>query len=122
VRRFVTAADPDAVLTARKEGGDDAVATLIREAVAPLTGNSDLRARILEIRREKDILFDEVNGDELAVLQVLHSSGSGRPTYTQLHELAERVSRVPTIGSGETRCGGPMPRSTRSPTAAIGPA
>lgn len=129
VRQLGTAADPDAVLTAREEGGDDAVATLVRNAVAPLTGNPDLRARILEIRREKDILFDEVNADELlgtekvdhgrepmdrvasfrdflrehadelAVLQVLHGSGSGRPTYAQLRELAERVSRVPTIGS-----------------------
>ncbi len=129
VRRLGTAADPDAVLNAREEGGDDAVAAFVRDAVTPLTGNPDLRARILEIRREKDILFDEVNADELlgtekfdhgrelldpvawfrdflrehvdelAVLQVLHGSGAGRPTYAQLRELAERVSRVPTIGS-----------------------
>ncbi len=129
VRGLGSAADPDAVLAARDAGGDDAVATLVREAVAPLTASPDLRARILEIRREKDILFDEVNADELlaiervdhgaasmdrvasfrqflrehadelAVLQVLHGSGSDRPSYAQLRELAERVARVPTIGS-----------------------
>jgi len=128
VRQLGTAADPDAVLTARADGGEDAVAALVREAVAPLTGNPDLRDRILEIRREKDILFDEVNpdellgaervdhgrepmdrvasfreylrehADELAALQVLHGSGSRRPTYAQLRELAERVARVPAIG------------------------
>lgn len=129
VRQLGTAADPDVVLSAREDGGDDAVAKLVRDAVAPLTRNPDLRARILEIRREKDILFDEVNADELlstekvdhgrepmdrvasfrdflrenadelAALQVLHGSDSDRPTYAQLRELAERVSRVPAIGS-----------------------
>ncbi|HYZ07800.1 MAG TPA: type I restriction-modification enzyme R subunit C-terminal domain-containing protein [Pseudonocardiaceae bacterium] len=129
VRQLGTAADPDAVFTTRADGGEDAVAALMRDAVAPLTGNPDLRDRILEIRREKDILFDEVNADELlgadrvdhgrepmdrvasfrnflrdhtdelAALQVLHGSGSGRPTYAQLAKLAERVARVPAIGA-----------------------
>jgi len=39
------------------------------------------------------------HADELAVLQVLHGSGRRRPTYAQLRELAERVARVPAIGS-----------------------
>ncbi|MCA1706025.1 MAG: hypothetical protein LC808_23305 [Actinobacteria bacterium] len=128
VRQLGTAADPDAVLIARSDGGEDGVADLVRDAVAPLTGNPELRDRILEIRREKDILFDEVNADELlgaeqvdhgrtpmdrvssfreylrehadelAALQVLHGSGHGRPSYAQLRELAERVARVPAIG------------------------
>lgn len=128
VRQLGSAADPDAVEAARTDGGDEAVATLIRNAVAPLTVNPELRDRILEIRREKDLLFDEVNADELlaahrvdhgrepmdrvksfrqflhehadelAALQVLQGSGPGRPTYAQLRELAERVARVPAIG------------------------
>jgi len=42
--------------------------------------------------------FLREHADELAALQVLHGSGSRRPTYTQLRELAERVARVPAIG------------------------
>lgn len=129
VKGLAGASDHDALEAARDSGGDAAVAQLLRRGVAPLAGNPELRKRILEIRREKDILFDEVNSDQLtsagridhgassmeriksfrdflhehqaevAVLQMIHGSGPGRPTYAQLQELAERVRRVPSIGS-----------------------
>lgn len=86
----------------------------------------------MDIRRAKDIIFDEVNADELlsaepvldgtvakspieswrdfiaenkdelAVLQLLHGSATARPSYAQLKELAEQVQRIPTIGSIDT--------------------
>lgn len=131
-RRIAAAADTDAVVAAQDRGGDGAVRDLINNGVAPLTGNPELRRRILDIRRAKDLLFDQVNKDtvvdivrtnyaegsrgriacfreylaehrdEIAALQVVHGSGSSRPRYRDLKELAEQVARVPTIGSIDT--------------------
>ncbi|AQA21575.1 hypothetical protein BTZ20_4127 [Rhodococcus sp. MTM3W5.2] len=91
-----------------------------------------MRRAILDIRRKKDLIFDQVNADtllgtdrvaygkgthepvrsfreylaehrdEITVLQVLHGSAPGRPTYAELKALAEQVARVPAIGSIET--------------------
>ncbi|MDJ0312026.1 DEAD/DEAH box helicase family protein [Arthrobacter sp. H35-D1] len=131
VQGLSAASDNDAVEQAR-ESGDDAVAALIRTGVAPLASSAELRKRIMDIRRAKDIIFDEVNADELlsaapvldgnvakspieswrdfiaenkdelAVLQLLHGSATARPTYAQLKELAEQVKRIPSIGSLDT--------------------
>lgn len=130
-RRIADAIDDDAVVKAKEEGGDAAVRALIDDGVAPLTSNPALRQRILDIRRQKDLLFDQVNADtvlstekiswadasrdrvgsfreyldehrdEIAAMQVVHGSGTGRPTYRQLKTLAEQVARVPAIGSVE---------------------
>ncbi|MBT2536286.1 DEAD/DEAH box helicase family protein [Arthrobacter sp. ISL-69] len=129
VKDLAAVSDHDAVEAARDAGGEARVSELLRGGVEQLAGNPELRKLILELRREKDILFDEVNADqlysatrvdygtssldrvksfreflhqhqeEIAVLQFIHGSGTGRPTYSQLQELAERVRRVPTIGS-----------------------
>lgn len=130
-RRIADASDDDAVVKAKDEGGDAAVRALIDEGVVPLTSNPALRQRILDIRRQKDLLFDQVNADtvistekiswadasrdrvasfreylaehrdEIAAMQVVHGSSAGRPTYRQLKTLAEQVARVPAIGSVE---------------------
>lgn len=129
VKGLAAVSDHDTVESARDTGGEAAVGEQLRRGLEPLSANPELRKRILEIRREKDILFDEVNADhltsaervdhgatsmqriksfreflhehqsEIVVLQMIHGSGTGRPTYAQLQELAERVRRVPTIGS-----------------------
>ncbi|WP_254849351.1 DEAD/DEAH box helicase family protein [Mycobacterium sp. GA-1841] len=128
-RRIAAACDTDAVVAAQDRGGDAAVRELINDGVAPLTTNPELRRRILDIRRAKDLLFDEVSKDtvvetvridyaeasrdriacfreylaehrdEIAALQVVHGSGSERPSYRDLKALAEKVARVPEIGS-----------------------
>lgn len=128
-RQIAAACDTDAVVAAQDRGGDAAVRELINDGVAPLTTNPELRQRILDIRRAKDLLFDEVSKDtvvdtvridyaeasrdriacfreylaehrdEIAALQVIHGSGSERPSYRDLKALAEKVARVPAIGS-----------------------
>ncbi|WP_234796749.1 DEAD/DEAH box helicase family protein [Mycolicibacterium porcinum] len=128
-RQIAAACDTDAIVAAQDRGGDAAVRELINEGVAPLTTNPELRRRILDIRRAKDLLFDEVSKDtvvetvridyaeasrdriacfreylaehrdEIAALQVVHGSGSERPSYRDLKMLAEQVARVPAIGS-----------------------
>jgi type I restriction enzyme R subunit len=131
-RQIAAASDTDAVVAAQDSGGAGAVRELINNGVAPLTTNPELRRRILDIRRAKDLLFDQVSTDtvvdivridyaetsrdritcfreylaehrdEIAALQVVHGSASGRPSYCDLKALAEQVARVPTIGSIET--------------------
>ena len=128
-RRIAASCDTDAVVAAQDTGGDAAVRELINNGVATLTTNPELRRRILDIRRAKDLLFDEVSKDtvvetarinyaeasrdriacfreylaehrdEIAALQVIHGSGSERPSYHDLKALAEKVARVPAIGS-----------------------
>lgn len=130
-RRIAAASDNDAIIAAQDAGGDAAVRAQIDDGVAPLTANPELRRRILDIRRAKDLLFDQGNKDtvlsterirytetsrdrvasfqqylvdhrdEITALQVVHGSGAARPSYRELKALAEQVARVPTIGSIE---------------------
>ncbi|MFT4397318.1 DEAD/DEAH box helicase family protein [Gordonia lacunae] len=131
-KQVADASDTDAILTAEARGGKAEVAKQIHDGVAPLSRSPELRRAILDIRRKKDLMFDQVNADtlssteriayskgahepvrsfreyladhrdEITVLQVLHGSAPGRPTYADLKALAEQVARVPAIGSIET--------------------
>lgn len=131
-KQIAVASNTDAVLAAEARGGKSEVAKQIHDGIAPLAGNPDLRKAILDIRRKKDLIFDQVNADtllgtervayadgthepvrsfreylaehrdEITVLQMLHGSAPGRPTYKELKALAEQVARVPAIGSIDT--------------------
>ncbi|KAF4410962.1 type I restriction endonuclease subunit R [Streptomyces lycii] len=59
-RDLVDAADPDRQERAEAEGGPAEARRLVERAVAPLTEHPQLRTSILEIRRDKDLLIDEV--------------------------------------------------------------
>lgn len=134
-KRIADASAADAVLAAEQRGGDAEVAKQIHDGVTPLANNPELRKAILDARRKKDLIFDQVNADtllstdrvayesgrheavrsfreyltehrdEITVLQVLHGSAPGRPTYAELKALAEQVAQVPAIGSIETLWG-----------------
>ncbi|MCJ1680779.1 DEAD/DEAH box helicase family protein [Streptomyces sp. APSN-46.1] len=56
---IVKAVDPDRQERAREEGGPKAARALIENAIAPLTERPELRRHIIEIRRDKDYVFDE---------------------------------------------------------------
>ncbi|MFF0072161.1 DEAD/DEAH box helicase family protein [Streptomyces sp. NPDC005494] len=58
-RGIVDAVDVDAQDEARRQGGQGAARKLVEDAVAVLTGNPELRRQILEIRRDKDLTYDE---------------------------------------------------------------
>jgi type I restriction enzyme R subunit len=58
------AADGDE-LAALPPGDRQAERALVVAAVEPLASNPELRARLLEIRRAHDIIYDEVNPDDL---------------------------------------------------------
>ncbi|MFE9797413.1 DEAD/DEAH box helicase family protein [Streptomyces goshikiensis] len=56
---IVKAVDPDRQERALDEGGQAAARRLIENAIAPLTERPELRRHIIEIRRDKDYVFDE---------------------------------------------------------------
>jgi type I restriction enzyme R subunit len=63
-RGLARLSDPDELDAARARGGDG-IRDLVVEAVQPLAGNPELRARLLEVRRAYDIYYDQVNPDTL---------------------------------------------------------
>ena len=69
VRGLVGAVDPDvqaaAINNRPRTAPEQVIADLIEQAVTPLAGNPELRARILELRSAHDRLIDEVSTDIL---------------------------------------------------------
>ncbi|MET3176010.1 UNVERIFIED_ORG: type I restriction enzyme R subunit [Arthrobacter sp. UYCu721] len=70
VRGLVGAVDPENQQKAFEAAGPGAdheqiVELMIEQAVVPLAANPDLRTRILEIRRQHDLIIDDTNPDTL---------------------------------------------------------
>src|SRR5262249_36246617 len=127
VRRLVNAVDGDELIAAQDTGGTDAVQQRLHDAVAPLTGNPELRQRILATRREYDTTIDEISQEELieaagvpqaavarsriasfreflaethdqvVVQQLLQ--GTRRISYGDLQDLANQIHRIPQLHS-----------------------
>ncbi|MGQ0464320.1 MAG: type I restriction endonuclease subunit R [Sporichthyaceae bacterium] len=130
VRGLVAAIDPDRQAEAIEAAGPGANVVAVRdallhEALRPLAANPDLRARLVEIRRSRDIVIDESSADvlidakgvpdaqkarqivdcwrkfmaehrdEIVALQILYSKPRGRVTYADLSALADRIARPP---------------------------
>jgi type I restriction enzyme, R subunit len=89
-RGIVQAIDPDAQEDARLAGGPKAARKLIEDAIAPLTGNPPFRDRIMEIRRDYDIKYDETSKDEvLSLVEVPREERAGS-LVTSWHGYLEK--------------------------------
>jgi type I restriction enzyme R subunit len=86
---IVKAVDPDRQERALADGGRAAARRLVEDAIAPLTENPDLRRHIIEIRRDKDYLMDEVTAVRV---QDLHEV----PREERAREQVGRWSRLLT--------------------------
>jgi type I restriction enzyme, R subunit len=84
---IVKAVDPDRQECALDEGGQAAARQLIENAIAPLTEHPELRQRIIEIRRDKDYLFDEFTPVEVTDLVEV-------PREERAREQIDRWSRL----------------------------
>ncbi|MFD4787539.1 DEAD/DEAH box helicase family protein [Streptomyces sp. NPDC058459] len=62
---LVRAVDPDQQERARRIGGPKQIRQDMIEALKPIASNSELRARLMSMRRAHDIVIDEVNADSL---------------------------------------------------------
>ena len=70
VRGLVDAMDPDVQQAAQEKAPEGTpietvIDDLIESAVQPLAANPELRSRIMELRRQHDLVIDEVNPDTL---------------------------------------------------------
>lgn len=130
VRALVDVVDPDRQAAAIHDAGQGAdpakvIEKLIEQAITPLAGNPDLRARILELRRTHDQIIDEVNPDalidafgvvdperakalvedwteylkthrdEITAIQLLDEAKTRRIPFDAIKELADRIARPP---------------------------
>ena len=87
-RALIDAVSTDAQEDARVRGGDTALRELLSTALEPLAGNAELRARILEIRRAVDIVYDLNNTDRPARRRTRRQCRDG-------HVHPGAVARVP---------------------------
>jgi EcoEI R protein C-terminal/Type I restriction modification DNA specificity domain len=104
----VKAIDPDAQEDARLAGGPRAARRLIEIAIAPLTGNPPFRDRILEIRRDYDIKYDETSKDEvLSLVEVPREERAGSLVTSWHGYLAAHRDEITAIQVlAEQRSGG----------------
>ena len=70
-RDIVIAIDPDAQEQAKVAGGASAARQLIQDAISPLTASPEFRTRILEIRRDHDITYDDTSVDNVTNLELV---------------------------------------------------
>jgi type I restriction enzyme R subunit len=117
--------DTQATVTTDAEDPSQAVQQLLDRAVEPLAANPALRQRILELRATHDRVIDEINVDqlidahgvvdpnrarsvvdswkayledhrnEITAIQLLQEAGDRRITFTDVQQLADRISRPP---------------------------
>ncbi|WNI24696.1 DEAD/DEAH box helicase family protein [Streptomyces sp. ITFR-16] len=88
-RGIVDAVDVDAQDEARRQGGAGAARELVENAVAVLTGNPELRRQILEIRRDKDLTYDETTAVTVTKVEEIPREQRARENLDEWHELLE---------------------------------
>ena len=71
-------------------GDEQAIRSLVEDAVRPLAENPELRRRLLEIRRQRDVIYDEVNPDRLIEARGLTTGEIAQRTVTSFHDYVEQ--------------------------------
>ncbi|MFC5828774.1 DEAD/DEAH box helicase family protein [Nonomuraea insulae] len=129
VQRLATAVDAQGLALTAERGGEGAVAERLRDAVRPLADNPELRDRIAEIRDKHDQTIDELSRDQIThagmvpraqiarttvesfrtylddhrdsimLIRALQGDGSARLSWAEVHDLAQRIERVPLVGN-----------------------
>ncbi|MFC8621629.1 type I restriction endonuclease subunit R [Streptomyces anulatus] len=88
-RGIVDAVDVDAQDEARRQGGTGAARELVESAVAVLTGNPELRRQILEIRRDKDLTYDETTAVMVTKVEEVPREQRAQENVDEWHKLLE---------------------------------
>lgn len=102
VRALVDAVDPETQATAIAVEADrapaDVVQDLLDTAVEPLAANPELRTRIIELRRAKDQVIDEVSRDEVLEAHGVVDPDKAKHTIESWREyLSEHRSEISAI-------------------------
>lgn len=97
IRSLGRVADDDE-LAALPAGDRAAERALVEAAVEPLAANHELRARLLEIRRAHDIIYDEVNPDDLLEARGVDVAERAREVVTSFRAyLREHQDEITAI-------------------------
>lgn len=88
-RGIVDAVDVDAQDEARRQGGAGAARELVENAVAVLTGKPELRRQILEIRRDKDLTYDETTAVTVTKVEEVPREQRAQENLDEWHKLLE---------------------------------
>ncbi|MBK7821079.1 MAG: DEAD/DEAH box helicase family protein [Tessaracoccus sp.] len=102
VRALVDAVDPEAQAAARTAAPEcdpaEVVQELLDAAIEPLASNPELRTRIIELRRAKDQIIDEVSRDEVLGAYGVIDPDKAKHTITSWREyLQEHRSEISAI-------------------------
>ncbi|MFE9723631.1 DEAD/DEAH box helicase family protein [Streptomyces sp. NPDC005794] len=89
-RDIVDAVDVDAQDEARRQGGKGAARKLVEDAVAVLTGNPELRRQILEIRRDKDLTYDETTSVTVTEVEEIPREKRARENLDEWGDLLKK--------------------------------
>ncbi|MEX5711379.1 DEAD/DEAH box helicase family protein [Parafrankia sp. FMc6] len=96
---IVTAVDPDRQEQALEDGGQAGARRLIEAAIAPLTVHPELRQHIIEIRRDRDYLFDEVTAVEVTDMDEIPREERAREQIGRWSRLLkEERDRIAAVG------------------------
>ena len=87
---IVTAVDPDRQEQALEDGGRTAARQLIENAIAPLTEHPELRRHIMEIRRDKDYLIDEVTAVKVTAVNEIPRAERAQEEIGRWHCLLDQ--------------------------------
>ncbi|MFH8471689.1 DEAD/DEAH box helicase family protein [Streptomyces sp. NPDC018000] len=89
-RGIVDAVDVDAQDAARRKGGPGAARKLVEDAVSVLTGNPELRRQILEIRRDKDLTYDETTAVKVTEVEEVPREKRARENLDEWGDLLKK--------------------------------
>ncbi|MFI7409031.1 DEAD/DEAH box helicase family protein [Streptomyces sp. NPDC049627] len=92
-RRVTDAVDVDTQDRARHEGGPELAKKLVQDAVAPLTGNPELRKLILEIRHQQDLTYDETTEVRVTGMREIPRTERARKELAEWNSLLEKEQR-----------------------------
>lgn len=108
-RAIADAVDVDRQDAALREGGERAARKLVTDAIAPLTGNPELRKLILDIRHKQDLTYDETTEVEISSLVEVPREERARKEIAEWGSLLTKAQRDQNaaiqiaLGSGSGR-------------------
>ncbi|BFO14564.1 hypothetical protein SHKM778_09520 [Streptomyces sp. KM77-8] len=92
-RRLADAVDVDRQDAALRTGGEQAARKLVTDAIAPLTGNPELRKLIVEIRHQQDLTYDETTAVAVTEVVEVDRAERARKELKDWHEVLTKAER-----------------------------
>ncbi|GAA4156179.1 DEAD/DEAH box helicase family protein [Leifsonia shinshuensis] len=94
IKSLVEASDPQLQADAIQQAGEGAnpkrvIAGLIEKAIEPLAANPELRTRILELRRQHDLIIDDANPDQLIEAYGVENAGAAKELVSDWRQYIE---------------------------------